>query len=433
MHLGVFIRETGHHLAAWRHDTASQGLLNLKHHIQIAQTAEKGLLDFLFLADHPAVQGEPGTPERSGEPVRFEPLTLLSMLAAHTSKIGLIASASTTYSAPYALARQLASLDHLSEGRAGWNVVTSVNDSEARNFGQDSHMEHALRYERADEFIDVLKGLWDSWDDDAFAVHKHTGLSFDPAKMRVLDHHGQHFKVRGPLNVPRSPSGHPVIVQAGASDSGRDLAARKGEVIFTATADIDVAQAFYGDVKRRAVAAGRSVDDIKIMPGMFPIVASSEKAAMERFEELQELVDIESGRAQLSRILGYADLSNFDLDGPLPDLPATNARKARFEYAVNLARTRKLTIRQLIRELSSARTHWKLFGDAGQIADSMERWFKSGAADGFNILAPVMLPDLTCFVEEVVPELQRRKLFRHDYGEGGLRGSLGLARPGVAR
>lgn len=244
MHLGVFVKETGHHLSAWRHPEGSQNKLSLEHHIQLAKLAEKGKLDFLFLADHPAVTGEPGAPEKEAEPVRLEPITLLSVLSAHTRNIGLIASASTTYSTPYTLARQLSSLDHLSNGRAGWNVVTSVNDSEARNFGSDTHMEHGLRYERASEFLGVMKGLWDSWDDDAFAVPPETGLSFDPAKMHVLNHEGQFFKVRGPLNLSRSPSGYPVIVQAGSSPAGRDLAARHGEVIFTATADVELAKEF---------------------------------------------------------------------------------------------------------------------------------------------------------------------------------------------
>lgn len=430
--LGAFIQATGHHVAAWRHpDAQIDAGFNIEHYQAIAQTAERGLFDAVFLADSPGVWG--GTPEsqfRNGKAVHFEPVTLFASLSAVTKHIGFIATASTTYEEPYTLARKFASLDHLSHGRAGWNVVTTGNENAAANFGLEHHPDHSLRYERAEEFVEVVKGLWDSWEDDAFVRDRESGIYFDPEKLHVLNHKGKYFSVKGPLNVGRPIQGYPVIVQAGASEAGRDLAARTAEVIFTANQTLEDAQAFYADIKGRLANYGRSPDDLKIMPGAFPIIGRTEAEAQEKYEFLQSLIHPDVAWDILRQYYKGIDLSNYSLDDLAPELPSdTNTNKSRLKLVKDLATRGRLTLRQLYLSLATARGHRTILGTPESIADQLEVWFNSGAADGFNIMPPILPTGLEDFVNLVVPILQQRGLFRTAYEGNTLRGNLGLRRP----
>ncbi|MGO4328577.1 LLM class flavin-dependent oxidoreductase [Cupriavidus sp. 2TAF22] len=430
--LGAFLQATGHHVAGWRHPGAEPDAgQSLAHYVRLAQRAEAAAFDTIFLADGVAIRTlDDTTLPRSARAATFEPLTLLSALAAVTQRIGLVATVSTTYNEPFHVARKFASLDHLSGGRAGWNVVTSWSDAEARNFSLDKHPEHADRYARAEEFVDVVTGLWDTWEDDAFLYDKDSGLHFDADKLRALDHHGRHFQVRGPLNVSRPPQGHPVIVQAGSSEAGQELAARTAEVIFTAQQSLQDARAFYQGLKGRMARYGRSPDQLRIMPGVFPVIGRSEAEAKEKFEELQSLIHPAVGLALLSQNLGGVDLSGYPLDGPLPDdLPEPNGAKSRFQLVTGLARKEGLTIRQLYLRVATARGHWSIHGTPQSIADQLQAWFEGGAADGFNIMPPWLPGGLDDFIELVLPELRRRGLFRERYEGTTLREHLGLARP----
>lgn len=430
--LGAFLMNTGHHVAAWRHpDAEADGGLDFKHYKRLAQTAERAKFDMAFLADGVAVRRDHNLESlsRSGQLVHFEPLTLLSALSAVTEHIGLVATASTTYNEPYHIARKFASLDYLSSGRAGWNVVTSASEAEALNFNRDKHMEHALRYERAREFLQVVTGLWDSWDDDAFIRDKEAGLYFEPEKLHVLNHKGKHFSVKGPLNVARPPQGYPVIVQAGASEDGQDFAAQTAEVIFTAQQTLEEAQAFYAGIKGRLAKYGRSPDHLKIMPGVFPVIGRTEKEAKEKYDQLQNLIHPSVGLALLSGNVGGFDLSSYPLDGPLPDLPETNLNKSRQKLVTDLARRENLTIRQLYQAIAGARGHWTIWGAPEQIADRLEEWFVNNAADGFNLMPPYLPGGLDDFVDLVLPILRQRGLFRTEYEGRTLRENLGLLRP----
>lgn len=433
MHLGAFLYPTGYHVAAWRHpEVPSDAGVNFRHFAQLAQVAERGKFDFLFLADSLAVRGR-DLPALSRTAIRyvaqFEPLTLLSALAVVTQRIGLVASASTTYNEPFHLARKLASIDHLSGGRAAWNLVTSQNEDEAFNFGMAEHPPHAERYERACEFTRVLKGLWDSWEDDAFVRDKERGLFFDPAQVHVLDHRGPHFAVRGPLNIPRPPQGYPVLVQSGASEPGKALAAQMAEVVFTAQTQLQEAQAFYADVKGRLPAQDRKPQDVKIIVGLFPYVGRSRQEAREKSAMLDSLIDPQVGLSLLATQLSGMDLSAYPLDGPVPDILETNAGKSRRELLIRMARREQLTIRQLYTRVAASRGHWTVVGTPVDIADEMEAWWRGAAADGFTIMGPALPDGLSSFVELVVPELQRRGLFRSDYTASTFRGHLGLSRP----
>jgi N-acetyl-S-(2-succino)cysteine monooxygenase len=430
--LGAFLMNTGHHVAAWRHpDADADGGLDFAHYKRLAQTAERAKFDMAFLADGVAVRRDHNLESlsRSGQLVHFEPLTLLSALSAVTEHIGLVATASTTYNEPYHIARKFASLDYLSGGRAGWNVVTSASEAEAKNFNRDKHMEHALRYERAREFLQVVTGLWDSWDDDAFIRDKETGLYFEPAKLHVLNHKGKHFSVKGPLNVARPPQGYPVIVQAGASEDGQDFAAQTAEVIFTAQQTLEEAQAFYAGIKGRLAKYGRSPDHLKIMPGVFPVIGHTEKEAKEKYDQLQNLIHPSVGLALLSGNIGGFDLTSYPLDGPLPELPETNLNKSRQKLVTDLARRENLTIRQLYQAIAGARGHWTIWGTPEQIADRLEEWFVNDAADGFNLMPPYLPGGLDEFVDLVLPILRQRGLFRTEYEGRTLRENLGLLRP----
>ncbi|PBQ07055.1 nitrilotriacetate monooxygenase [Pseudomonas congelans] len=430
MKLGAFLMATGHHVAAWRHpDVPADAGLDFKHYRHLARVAEAAKFDALFVADSvAAATGDIAS--RMARSDHFEPLTLLSALSAVTEHIGLIATATTTYNEPYHVARKFASLDHLSGGRAGWNLVTSDAAAEAQNFGRAEHVGHAERYSRAREFHQVVTGLWDSWADDAFIRDKASGEYYDPARLHVLDHQGEHFRVKGPLNVARSPQGQPVVVQAGSSEVGRDLAAQTAEVVFTALTSLASAQAFYADLKGRLSAYGRAVDSLKIMPGVFIVVAETEALAKAKFESFQELVEPRVGVALLGRMLGNFDLSGYPLDGPLPELPLTDSgQRSRQKLLTELADQENLTLAQLGRRIAGGRGHYSLIGTPEQIADELQRWFEQGAADGFNVLVPHLPGGLEDVAQLLVPELQRRGLFRTEYEGTTLRDNLGLQRP----
>jgi FMN-dependent oxidoreductase (nitrilotriacetate monooxygenase family) len=388
-------------------------------------------MDMIFFQDSVAVRrANIEALSRSAQYIaNFEPITLLSALAMATDHIGLTATASTSYNEPYHVARKFASLDHISGGRAGWNLVTSVQDAEAQNFGREQHYSHEERYARAREFAEVVKGLWDSWEDDAFLRDVESGLYFDPDKLHTLDFKGEHFSVKGPLNVPRPPQGHPVIVQAGASEAGMELAAEYAEVAFCSPNSIEVAQTYYANLKGRMEKFGRAPEDLKVLPGLSPVVAPTMSEAEEKLQEMQEMIDPVVAQAILGTVLGYVDLSNYDMDGPLPDLPETNASKSTVDELTTMAREEKLTIRELAMRVAGARGKFVLTGTPSHIADFMEDWLTNDGADGFNILPPVLPASLNEFVDLVIPELQRRGLFRTEYEGTTLRENLGLKRP----
>ncbi len=429
--LGAFLMETGHHIAAWRHpDAHATGGLDFAHYAEVAKIAERAKFDTIFFADSVSVRDTNlASLSRTARADHFEPLTLLSALSVVTKNIGLIATVSTTFNEPYNLARKFASLDHLSGGRSGWNLVTSSTESEALNFNFEKHPDHALRYERAREFYDVVAGLWDSWEDDAFLRDKESGVYFDPEKLHVLNHRGKHFQVRGPLNVARSPQGWPVVVQAGASDAGRELAAQTAEVIFVAHQTLEEAQTFYRDIKGRLPKYGRHADHLKIMPGIFPIVGRTQDEARRKFDALQDLIHPTVGLSLLSTMSGEVDLSSYPVDGPLPELPETNGGKSRQRLLFDLARRENLTIRDLYLRIAGARGHQQVVGTPESIADQLQQWFEEEGADGFNIMSPWLPGGLSDFAELVVPELQRRGLFRTEYEGHTLRENLGLPRP----
>ena len=431
--LGAFLMATGHHVAAWRHPhgTPDAGI-NLDHYVAIAQKAEAAKFDMMFLADSQGGfvdRSEPESIARVAQVAGFEPLTLLSAIAARTSRIGLVATATTTYYPPYLLARLFASLDNVSRGRAGWNLVTSAAAAEAQNFGLDQHPEPEVRYARAAEFATVVKGLWESWEDDAFPRDRDSGLFADPDKLHLLNHDGEHFAVAGPLNVPRSQQGHPVVVQAGSSEPGRELAAATAEVVFTAHQTLESAAAFYADVKGRMARHGRHGDTLKIMPGVMAVVGDSEAHAREKYEELQALVHPEIGRRFLARLFEDERLLDHDQDRPLPDWVKVDGRKSRPALLLDMARRDNLTARELHLRVTGARGHWTIFGDAGQIADQLESWFDGRGADGFNVMPPYLPDHLDDFIAEVLPELRRRGRFRDDYEGETLREHLGLPFP----
>ena len=429
LHLGAFMRPTTIHTGAWRYPGAfPDANFNFAHLKRFAQTLERGCFDAFFMADHLALLNMPMEAlKRSHTVTSFDPLTLLPALAAVTERIGLIATASTTFNEPYHIARKFASLDHLSNGRAGWNIVTTSNPDAALNFGLEEHVEHGERYRRGREFFDVVTGLWDSWADDAFLRDQEQGLFFDPAKLHVLDHKGEHFKVRGPLNVARPVQGWPVIVQAGASEAGRQLAAETAEVIFAAAPTLADGQRFYRDMKSRMAALGRAPEHLKVLPGAFVVIGETLEEAQARRAKLDSLVYYESGIAALSIALGH-DASGFDPDGPLPEIPPSNASQSGRERAIALARREGLTVRQLAQRLGGY-SGLAMVGTPAMIADQMEEWLHGEACDGFNVMFSHLPGGLEDFVGQVVPELQRRGLFRRAYEGRTLRDHLGLPRP----
>jgi FMN-dependent oxidoreductase (nitrilotriacetate monooxygenase family) len=429
LRLGAFMRPATIHTAAWRYPGAfPDANFNFAHVKRFAQTLERGRFDAYFMADHLAVLNMPmDALKRSATVTSFEPMTLLSALAMVTEHLGLVATGSTTYDEPYHVARRFASLDHLSGGRAGWNVVTTSNPNASLNFGRDKQEEHAFRYRRAREFFDVVTGLWDSWADDAFLRDVERGIFFDPEKLHVLNHKGEHLSVRGPLNIARPIQGWPVIVQAGASDDGRQLAAETAEAVFTAQSDLAAGQRFYADVKSRMEKVGRSRDHMKILPACFVVVGDSLAEAQAKRAKLDSLVHYDSAIAALSIALGH-DASRFDPDGPLPEIPESNASKSGRERAVEMARHENLTVRQLAQRMGGF-SGLAMLGTPASIADQMEEWLETEGSDGFTIMFPFLPAGLDDFVERVVPELQRRGLFRREYEGRTLRENLGLPRP----
>lgn len=381
------------------------------------------------MADHMAVLNmSVEALKRSHTTTSFEPFTLLAALSQHTEHIGLVATGSTTFDAPYHIARRFASLDHLSGGRAGWNIVTTSNPDAALNFGMDEHMEHSERYKRAREFYDVVTGLWDSWADDAFIRDAESGIYVDPEKMHVLNHKGKYLSVKGPLNIARPVQGWPVIVQAGASEPGKQLAAETAEGVFTSQANLKVGQAFYADVKARAEKAGRSRDHIKILPGCFVVIGETVEEARKKRAKLDSLVHYANAIGSLSIALGH-DASKFDPDGPLPDdIPESNASKSGRERTIALAKRENLTVRQLAQRLGG-HAGLAMIGTVKTIADEMEEWLMTEGSDGFTVQFPYLPGGLDDFVDKLVPELQRRGIFRKEYEGRTLRENLGLPRP----
>jgi FMN-dependent oxidoreductase (nitrilotriacetate monooxygenase family) len=429
LRLNAFMRPATIHTGAWRYPGAfSDANFNFAHLKRFAQTLERGRFDAFFMADHLAVLNMPlDALKRSHTVTSYEPFTLLSALAGVTEHLGLVATGSTTFDAPYHVARRFASLDHISGGRAGWNIVTTSNPDAARNFGLTDHMEHGERYARAREFYDVVTGLWDSWADDAFIRDVENGIYFDPDKLHVLDHKGKYLSVRGPLNIARPVQGWPVIVQAGASDAGRQLAAETAEMVFTAQNDLAAGREFYADVKSRAEKAGRSRDHLKIMPACMVVVGHTIEEARAKRARLDGLVHYANAIASLSIALGH-DASKFDPDGPLPEVPESNASKSGRQRAIDLAQREKLTVRQLAQRLGGY-SGLALVGTPKSIGDEMEEWVATEGSDGFTIMFPYLPGGLDDFVERVVPELQRRGLFRREYEGRTLRENLGLPRP----
>lgn len=430
LHLGVFVETTGRHLAGWRHpDVDPHAPMKFEHYRNLIEIAERGLFDLFFLADGLAVRDRAA--ERLGRTPKahLEPLTLLSALAPLTQHIGLIATASTTFNEPWHLARKFSSLDHLSNGRAGWNIVTSSSQAEADNFSLTHIPPPGIRYRRAAEFVEVVRGLWDSWDDDALIADQQEGLYFPPQRLHALNHQGKFFKVRGPLTVSRAPQGYPLLVQAGSSAEGIELGAKYGEVIYTAQTTLADAQHFYREIKGLAEKAGRQRNDIRILPGLFPVVAPTRSEAEEKFEQLQSLLHPEVGLAQLEHHLGGVSLTGYPLDGPLPTLPPGREYTSRAQLLVDIARRDNLTIRQLYQQVGVARGHPLLVGTPADIADFMASWFHEEGADGFNIMPGWLPGGLTDFVSLVVPELQRRGLYRSAYQGDTLRERMGFQRP----
>ena len=429
MHLGMSIRGLGYHPAAWRHpDVPADGTLRFEHYARSAQLAERGKCDMVFFADGIGIRERDiphGSLARSGyEIVELEPMTLLPALAVVTQHVGLVCTASTTYNEPYNIARKFATLDLISNGRAGWNVVTSWSEAEAKNFNREQHADYQTRYARAAEFVQVVTGLWDSWEEDAFLFDKRSGLFFDQLKMHPLNHKGRFFSVRGPLNVGFLPQVHPVVVQAGASEEGRELAAATADVVYAVHPSKEAARAFYADVKRRLAKYGRSSDDLKILPALRPVVGRTAQAAREKYDQLQELLDPLVGLARLSQTFG--DLSGYPLDGPVPldKLGPAELRSASKQLLERVKRQNP-TIRELYQDVAG-RGGFCLIGTPAQIVDEMQDWFENEACDGFNI-TPTHLPGgCEDFVAMITPELQHRGLFRTEYECSTLRGHLGL-------
>lgn len=425
--LGAFLTPGGEHLAAWRDETVDTGGRHFTNYLHATQLAEDALFDFVFLGDVAPQSTDPlEALSRLSWYDRLEPLTLLSALAVSTSHIGLVATASTTYNEPYHIARKLASIDQLSNGRAGWNVVTTMTASDALNFSLTEHAPLGNRYARAEEFVDVVRGLWSSWEEGAFIRDKPSGRYFDPAKLHVLHHRGHEFSVRGPLDIARSPQGEPVIVQAGSSESGRRLAARTAEVVFTSQVDLSAAQHFYANIRHRAAAFGRGDGDLVILNGLMPFVAETEAEARNLFDDLQNLIQVPVALSRLSALLGNVDLSAYPLDARVPPLPAGNGLTSRQEQLLAYASANDLTLRDLALHVSGTRGHLTLVGTARQVADVMQEWLEKRGTDGFLLLPPTLPDSLAAFTRLVVPELRERGIFRKRYAGRTLREHLGI-------
>jgi FMN-dependent oxidoreductase (nitrilotriacetate monooxygenase family) len=429
LHLNLFVYPGGHHEAAWRyHGSDPARILDIGFYQELARKAEAVAFDGVFFADGPALADN----VRYASRIRLEPFTWLSAIAAATQRIGLIGTASTTYTEPYNLARLFASLDHLSHGRAGWNIVTTGAPQTAQNFGLDAHPVHAERYDRAREFLDVVTKLWDSWEDDALVADQKTGVYADTDRIHTIDHEGPHLSVRGPLNTPRTPQGRPVYVQAGSSEDGRSFAARYAEAVFTAHQTLANGQEFYADIKARAGALGRDPDKILVLPGISPFIGSTEAEALRLHDEFNELTQPEYSLRLLHRMLGLR-LTEEELDGPVPrSLIETGGERgngSRFQVVLDIIDREQPTVRQLLHRLAGARGHRVIAGTPEQVADQIQEWFEHGAADGFNVMPPWLSGGFDLFAEQVVPILRERGLFRTEYSGTTLRDHYGLSRP----
>ncbi len=433
LHLNLFIQSRGHHEASWRHPDASRlPLSDIAYYAECAQAAEAAKFDSIFLADQLALGDDVAHAPRTW----LEPITTLAALSQLTTRIGLIGTCSTTYTEPFNLARQFASLDHISQGRIGWNIVTSWLATAARNFGSAGQVSHADRYALAEEFMQVVTRLWDSWADDAVLDDRASGRYLRDGALRPANHQGAHYQVAGPLNLPRGPQGRPVFVQAGSSDTGKRFAARHAEAVFTAQMEKLTAQQFYAELKGLAEAEGRERDQVVILPGLSPVIGGTEAEAQRLVRELDDLADPEVGRKRLSGRFGGYDFSHLPLDKPLapedfPDPDTVEAARSRTEVIIGLVRREKPTLRQLLSYLAGARGHYVTAGTPEQIADLIADWFATGACDGFNVMPPVLPASLRVFAEQVIPLLQKRGLFRTDYTAATLRGHYGLHRPGT--
>jgi FMN-dependent oxidoreductase (nitrilotriacetate monooxygenase family) len=434
MHLGLFLAANGHHAGGWRHPDAEAGSpLDFDFYKDIAQKAERAKLDMIFIADKLAIDDNYGGSFDSSVTYRpvlsAEPLTLISALSVATQRIGLAATASTTYNEPYHIARMFATLDHLSKGRVAWNVVTSTSDAEARNFSKREHLDHATRYDKASEFVEVVKKLWDSWEDEALLVDKARGVFADKDKVHYANHQGKWFDVKGPLNIQRSPQGQPVLIQAGSSETFRELAAQHAELIFTAQPNIESAQHFYQDLKSRVEKYGRSRDAVKILPGTMLIIGKTEQEAKQKEQYLHSLIHTQTGLAFMSGSMNY-DLSKHALDEPFPDIEnEIRGSRGRFQFVFRKAKEEGLTLAQVARWYIQSRSHNVIVGTPNSIADRLETWFKEGACDGFNLMAPYMSEGLDDIFNFVIPELQNRSVFRQDYTGQTLRDHFGLKPP----
>ncbi|MHC1948362.1 LLM class flavin-dependent oxidoreductase [Bradyrhizobium sp. UFLA06-06] len=432
MKLGLFLIQAGYHEGAWRDPSVLVGGgVDISHYAHLAALAEGAAFHFVFLPDSPSVAEQDNAAiARASRNDQFEPITLMSALSARTQNIGLVATATTTYCQPYHLARMFASLDHLSRGRAGWNIVTSASKFEAANFGEKELPDHNTRYARAREFVDVVKGLWDSWEDDAFIRDKESGIFVDTTKLHLLNHQGNYLSVRGPLNVARPPQGYPVLVQAGASMAGIRFGAEIGEVVFTAEPSLENGKRYYAALKEKARACGRHEDQVLVMPGIIPIVGRTKEEASDKLKTLQSYTPIDVLIATADRWLGFVtDLRSTNLDSLVPEtLPQTNLMQSRQKVLLDLAARQKFTWRQLIRLISDSHGHLMVVGTPDEIADTMADTFDRHAADGFNVI-PATGNGLKDFVELVVPELRQRGKFRSRYSGQTLRENLGLKRP----
>jgi FMN-dependent oxidoreductase (nitrilotriacetate monooxygenase family) len=431
LHLNLFIHSRGHHEASWRHPASSPlALTDIRYYQDLAQRAEAALFDSIFLADQLALGGDVAQAARTW----LEPVTVLAAVAVATSRIGMIATASTTYTEPFNLARQFASLDHISNGRVAWNIVTSWLAEAARNYGGAGQVSHADRYARGEEFMTVVKALWDSWAADAVVDDRAGGHYARADRIRPIDHRGDFYRVAGPLNLPRCPQGRPVLVQAGSSDTGRRFAARHADAVFTANVEKATAREFYADLKALAAAEGRNPDEMLILPGLSAMIGATETEAQRLAREVDDLTDPEVGRKRLSNRFGGHDLSHLPLDRPLspedfPNPDSVEAARSRTEVILNLVRRDRPTLRQLLGYLAGARGHYVTAGTPEQVADLIEDWFAGGAADGFNIMPPLLPAQLEVFGAEVIPLLQRRGLFRTEYVGRTLREHYGLPWP----
>ncbi|HEX3884427.1 MAG TPA: LLM class flavin-dependent oxidoreductase [Stellaceae bacterium] len=423
MHMGVFVLGTGNHSAGWRYDGAFTTHMELPVMQEIARIAERGKFDLLFISDSMVMEPT----DHPSFLCRFEPTTLISVLSQCTTHLGLGATVSTSFSEPYNVARMFGSIDHLSGGRAAWNVVTSSNPKAALNFNRDEHIDHELRYERANEFVDVVRGLWDCWEDGAIVADKATGQYVDADKVRPLNHRGKFFQVRGPINQARCPQGHPVIIQAGGSPSGLELAARTADVVFSVVQELGPARAAYADLKGRMAKYGRAPDELAVLPGVMCIVGNSDAEAREQLAKLQTFITPTNALTLVTSRIGY-DVSGHDLDAPVPPPPKSDGGRTFHHVLYEMARREKMTLRDLYNLTAAARGHWVICGTPTGIADTLEEWFTTGAADGYNILPAHFPGAFADFVDLVVPELQRRGLFRQDYEGTTLRDHFGLPR-----